>query len=102
MSGKEKAVVIGAGMGGLAAAIRLSALGLSVTVVDMAEGPGGKARAVPSAAGPVDTGPTVMTLPDVADSLFRLCGTRLEAEVDLIPLPRLARHFWPGTRIMEK
>jgi 1-hydroxycarotenoid 3,4-desaturase len=101
MSGKEKAVVIGAGMGGLAAAIRLSALGLSVTVVDMAEGPGGKARAVPSAAGPVDTGPTVMTLPDVADSLFRLCGTRLEAEVDLIPLPRLARHFWPSSAPLD-
>ena len=44
MSAKEKAVVIGAGMGGLAAAIRLSALGLSVTVVDMADAPGGKAR----------------------------------------------------------
>ena len=48
MSAKEKAVVIGAGMGGLAAAIRLSALGLSVTVVDMADAPGGKARAVAS------------------------------------------------------
>ncbi len=97
MTGKEKAVVIGAGMGGLAAAIRLSALGLSVTVVEMADAPGGKARAVASEAGPVDTGPTVMTLPDVADSLFRLCDTRLEDEIDLIPLPRLARHFWPGS-----
>ncbi len=97
MAGKEKAVVIGAGMGGLAAAIRLSALGLAVTVVEMADAPGGKARAVPSPAGPVDTGPTVMTLPAVADDLFRLCGTRLADEVDVIPLPRLARHFWPGS-----
>lgn len=101
MQSKEKAVVIGAGMGGLAAAIRLSALGLSVTVVDMADAPGGKARAVASDAGPVDTGPTVMTLPDVADSLFRLCDMRLEDEVDLIPLPRLARHFWTGSPSLD-
>ena len=57
----EKAVVIGAGMGGLAAATRLAAKGYAVTVVAMADGPGGKDRAVPTAVGPVDTGPTVLT-----------------------------------------
>ncbi len=91
----EKAVVIGAGMGGLAAAIRLSALGFDVTVIDMAEGPGGKARALPSAAGPVDTGPTVLTMRAVLDELFILCGTRTDDCLDLVPLPELARHWWP-------
>lgn len=97
----ERAVVIGAGFGGLAAAIRLAAGGAQVTVVEMAEGPGGKARGLPSPAGPVDTGPTVMTLPQVAADLFALCGTRIEEEVDLIPLPRLARHFWPGSAALD-
>lgn len=88
-------------MGGLAAAIRLAAAGLSVTVVEMADGPGGKARAVPTPAGPADTGPTVLTLPDHAAALFRLCGTWIEDEVDLIALPRLARHFWPDGSTLD-
>lgn len=95
MPGEDPAVVIGAGMGGLAAAIRLAARGLPVTVVEMAEGPGGKARAVATPAGPADTGPTVLTLRAAIDDLFALAGTRTEDEVDLIALPRLARHFWP-------
>lgn len=94
MIDKAKAVVIGAGMGGLSAAIRLNAMGFSVTVVEMSDVPGGKARAVPSAAGLVDTGPTVLTLRHHVDDLFTLCGTRTDDHVDLIPLPRLARHFW--------
>lgn len=93
-------IVIGAGMGGLAAAIRLAAAGHAVTVVEMADGPGGKARAVPSAAGPVDTGPTVLTLRDVFDDLFALAGKRLDDHVTLIPQPVLARHWWAdGTRL---
>ncbi|MEF3046304.1 1-hydroxycarotenoid 3,4-desaturase CrtD [Pseudotabrizicola sp. L79] len=98
---QRKVVVIGAGMGGLAAAIRLNAAGCAVTVIEMADGPGGKARAVPSVAGPVDCGPTVLTLRHVADDLFALCGTRMEDEVDLITLPRLARHFWPDGSTLD-
>ncbi|MCF8485110.1 MAG: phytoene desaturase [Rhodobacteraceae bacterium] len=92
---REKVVVIGAGMGGLAAAIRLAASGCAVTVVDMAEGPGGKARAIPSDAGPVDTGPTVLTMRHVFDALFALGGARMEDHIRLIPQPILARHWWP-------
>ena len=94
MEHRDKAVVIGAGMGGLAAAIRLAALGLDVTVVETAEAPGGKARAVPSDAGPVDTGPTVLTLRSVFDDLFALAGQRLDDHVRLIAQPILARHWW--------
>ena len=97
----EKAVVVGAGMGGLAAAIRLAAMGLSVTVVEAAEAPGGKARAIPSAAGPVDCGPTVLTLRHVFDALFALGGARLEDHVTLIPQPVLARHWWPESPTLD-
>ena len=95
MQGEEGVVVIGAGMGGLSAAIGLIAAGIPVTVIEAAETPGGKARAVPTEGGPADTGPTVLTMRPVLDALFAACGTRTEEHLTLVPLPRLARHFWP-------
>jgi 1-hydroxycarotenoid 3,4-desaturase len=99
-SAGQNVVVIGAGMGGLAAAIRLAAAGTRVTLVEAAGYPGGKMRTVPSDAGPVDAGPTVLTLRQVFDDLFALCGERLDDHLALIPQPLLARHWWPdGSRL---
>ncbi|RYI33690.1 MAG: FAD-dependent oxidoreductase, partial [Acetobacteraceae bacterium] len=95
--GQPRAVVIGAGMGGLAAAIRLAAGGCRVTVIEEAETPGGKARARATDAGPAAMGPTVLTLRSEVDALFALCGTSTEAEVAITRLPRLARHWWPDS-----
>lgn len=96
----EKVVVIGAGMGGLAAAIRLAVAGQSVTLIEGASGPGGKMRTVPSDAGPVDAGPTVLTLRGVFDDLFALAGERLDDHLTLLEQPLLARHWWPdGSRL---
>lgn len=93
-------MVIGAGMGGLAAAIRLAVAGVSVTLVEAQSGPGGKMRTVASVAGPVDAGPTVLTLRHVFDDLFALAGERLEDHVTLLPQPLLARHWWlDGSRL---
>jgi 1-hydroxycarotenoid 3,4-desaturase len=90
-----RTIVVGAGFGGLATAIRLAAAGDEVTLVDALDAPGGKARAIPSPAGPVDTGPTVLTMRQVFDDLFALAGERLDDHVTLTPQPILARHFWP-------
>jgi 1-hydroxycarotenoid 3,4-desaturase len=96
----ESAVVIGAGVGGLAAAARLARAGLSVTLLDRHPWPGGKMRALDSPAGPVDAGPTVLTMRWVFDELFADCGARLEDHVTLVPEPLLARHYWPdGARL---
>jgi len=92
--GQRRAVVIGAGIGGLSAALRLAHAGLSVTVIDMASGPGGKMRVRDSVAGPVDIGPTVMTLKGVFEALFSDVGARLSDHVTLTPDEVLARHFW--------
>ncbi len=95
-----RVVVIGAGMGGLCAAVRLAAAGLDVTVIDAANAPGGKMRTMPSAAGPVDAGPTVLTMRHVFDAVFEAAGTRLEDHITLIAQPILARHWWPdGTTL---
>ncbi len=87
-------VVIGAGIGGLAASLRLAHSGQAVTVLERHAGPGGKMRTLPSAAGPVDTGPTVLTMRPVFEDLFAAAGTRLDAHVTLIRQHVLARHFW--------
>ena len=89
-----KVIVVGAGMGGLSAAIRLAAAGLSVSVIETQDSPGGKMRSLPSAAGPVDAGPTVLTLRSVFDALFELAGERLDDHLHLIAQPILARHWW--------
>jgi 1-hydroxycarotenoid 3,4-desaturase len=86
--------VIGAGVGGLSAELRLAHAGLAVTVLDMASGPGGKMRTKGSVAGPVDIGPTVMTLKGMFETLFADVGARLSDHVTLIPDDVLARHFW--------
>jgi 1-hydroxycarotenoid 3,4-desaturase len=91
----RRVVIIGAGIGGLAAALRLAHAGMHVTVIEASAGPGGKMRQMPSAAGPVDAGPTVLTMRGVFDDLFSAAGTRIEDHITLIPQPVLARHWWP-------
>lgn len=97
----DTAIVIGAGMGGLASAIRLAAMGIAVTVVESSDVPGGKARAVPSVAGPVDTGPTVLTMRGEFDALFALAGQTLDDHITLIPQPILARHWWADSPTLD-
>ncbi len=91
---KDSVAVIGAGMGGLAAAIRLAAAGRDVTVYEAHGWPGGKLRVVDSQAGPVDAGPTVLTLRRVLDDLFAAAGEEMAGSLTLDPLPVLARHYW--------
>jgi len=97
---QDKIVVIGAGIGGLAAALRMAHAGCDVTVIDSHAAPGGKMRVIETAAGPVDAGPTVLTMRPVFESLFADVGERLDDHLELQPEPLLARHFWPdGSRL---
>ncbi len=100
-SAGSRAIVIGAGVAGLAAAARLAQAGLHVTVLERHSAPGGRMRTLPSAAGPVDAGPTVLTMRAVFDDLFQTLGTRLEDHVTLIPQHCIARHFWPDGSTLD-
>lgn len=88
------AVIIGAGVGGLAAAIDLASRGMPVTLVERADVPGGKMRALHVGGQDIDAGPTVMTLRSAFDRLFEEAGSAFEDYVGLIPAERLARHAW--------
>lgn len=98
---RKQVVVIGAGIGGLAAALRLGHAGCAVTVVERAAYPGGKLRTMPSAAGPVDAGPTVLTLRHVFDRLFADVGERLEDHLELTQQSILARHYWSDGTMLD-
>lgn len=93
MDMSKKVIVIGAGVGGLATALRL-APHCDVTVLEAHGTPGGKMRTLPSAAGPVDAGPTVMTMRPVFEDLFSAAGANLNDEVPLVAEEILARHHW--------
>ncbi len=66
----DHVVVVGAGLGGLSAALRLAGAGRQVTVFEREDGPGGRAGVAHRGGYLFDTGPTVLTMPDlVADAL---------------------------------
>jgi phytoene desaturase len=79
-------VVIGAGFGGLAAAIRLRAAGHQVSLVEALAQPGGRAAVFRQAGFTFDAGPTIITAPWLFDELFALGGRRLAEVVPLVPL----------------
>lgn len=93
-------VVVGAGIGGLSAALDLASRGHAVTVLEKAAQPGGKARAIDVGGHPVDVGPTVLTMRWVFEELFARAGTRTEDCVELEDVEILARHAWmDGSRL---
>ena len=80
------AVVIGAGFGGMAAALRLRAKGYRVTVIDRCRQLGGRAQIFERDGFRHDAGPTVITAPFLFDELFALFGERFSDHVKLVPL----------------
>ena len=91
---EKRVIVIGAGIGGLAASLSLAASGLDVTVLERGPSVGGKMRSVSVGGVPVEAGPTVFTMRWVFDELFAEAGTSLKTEIGLRPASLLARHAW--------
>ncbi|WP_371587423.1 phytoene desaturase [Rhodovulum sp. P5] len=83
---RPHAVVIGAGLGGLAAAMRLGAKGYRVTVVDKLDVPGGRGSAIWQDGHRFDLGPTIVTVPWVFEELWKACGREFKQDVELAPM----------------
>lgn len=83
MTAAPRAVVIGSGFGGLAAAIRLGARGYRVTVLEKLDQPGGRAYVYRQDGFTFDAGPTIVTAPFLLEELWTLCGRRMADDVDL-------------------
>ncbi|MFF0201427.1 phytoene desaturase [Streptomyces sp. NPDC005017] len=82
----DHVVVVGAGLAGLSAALHLLGAGRRVTVVERDALPGGRAGRIERGGYRIDTGPTVLTMPDLADEAFSAVGDSLYRRVELLPL----------------
>ncbi|HEY0025563.1 MAG TPA: phytoene desaturase [Longimicrobium sp.] len=94
MSG-SRAVVIGSGFGGLAAAVRLRARGYGVTLLEALDQPGGRARVFRQDGFTWDAGPTVITAPYLLEELFALAGRDMADYVKLVPVDPFYRILYP-------
>ncbi len=99
--GEKSVVIIGAGIGGLSAAIRLRAAGWRVTVVEQNAAVGGKMSELRQDGFRWDTGPSVITMRHVFEDLFALAGKRLEDFLTLQPIDPLTRYFYPDGLVLD-
>lgn len=83
---KKKIVIVGAGPGGLAAAMLLGNAGLDVTVLERLEDVGGRSRSYEADGFRFDAGPTFFLYPRILEDIFQRCGRDLKQEVDLVRL----------------
>ena len=90
----KQVLVVGAGIGGLAVAIRLAARGYRVRVLERQEQVGGKLNLLEMQGFRFDTGPSLITMPYVFRDLFQAAGRRLEDYVDMVPLDPTCRYFY--------
>ena len=91
---KPTAIIVGAGFGGIALAIRLQSQGFDVTLVDNRDKPGGRAYVYEEKGYKFDGGPTVITDPDCLEQLFTLSGHKMEDYVTLLPVYPFYRLQW--------
>ena len=106
----NKVVIVGAGLGGLSAALRLAGAGREVTIIEREAIPGGRNGLLVDQGYRFDTGPTVLTMPSLIDDALNAVGEKLSDWLELIPLRPLYRAFYhdgsqldvfPDTQEME-
>lgn len=107
---KKTAAVVGAGIGGLSAAISLAAAGFEVSVFEKNPGPGGKLNLLEKDGFKFDLGPSILTMPHIFRELFAQAGRKLEDYVSIVELSPHWRNFFedgtvfdftPDTRLMD-
>jgi phytoene desaturase len=89
-----KTIIVGAGFGGIALAIRLQAQGIDTLLLEQRDKPGGRAYVYQDRGFTFDAGPTVITDPSAIEALFTLAGKRMEDYVELLPVTPFYRLCW--------
>ena len=101
----DHVVVVGAGLAGLSAAMRLSGAGRRVTVLERESSPGGRAGRldinVADGTFRFDTGPTVLTMPDLIADAFDCVGEDMDDWLTLEPVAPLYRSFYPDGSVLD-
>jgi len=97
----KSAIVIGAGFGGLALAIRLQSAGVSTTIIEARDKPGGRAYVWERDGHVFDAGPTVITDPDCLQRLWKLSGHDMAEDVELVPVNPFYRLDWPDGTVFD-
>jgi phytoene desaturase len=96
----ERVVVVGAGLGGLACALHLAGAGRRVTILERETEPGGRAGRLPVEGYEFDTGPTVLTMPDLVDEALAAVGESLADWLELTRLePAYRAHYPDGSTL---
>lgn len=97
----KKAIIIGAGIGGLALAIRLKNLGLDVEVYEQNSNPGGKASEIVIEGFRFDTGPSLITMPELLEELFALCNEDIKDYFNISKLTINSRNFFEDGTVIN-
>ncbi|MGH7882938.1 MAG: FAD-dependent oxidoreductase [Candidatus Dormibacteraceae bacterium] len=97
----RRVVVIGAGLGGLAVAVRLLAAGFPVTLVERQPKVGGSAAQLREDGFTFDVGPSLITMPELLDDLFALAGVKARSRLHLRPLTPFYRISWSVPQTVE-
>ena len=91
----DDVVIVGAGLAGLSCALRLAGAGRNVTVLERESVPGGRAGLIEDSGFRFDTGPTVLTMPDLIRDAFASVGEDMDDWLELVPVEPLYRAFYP-------
>jgi len=90
----KKVGIVGAGIGGLAASVRLAVQGFEVEVFEALPGPGGKLDSIAGGGYRFDKGPSLFTVPRLVEDLFALAGRDIEPYFRYRTIPEACRYFW--------
>jgi phytoene desaturase len=97
----DHVVIVGAGLAGLSTALRLVGAGRKVTVLEKADVPGGRNGLLVDGGYRFDTGPTVLTMPDLIADAFDCVGEKLEDWLTLKPVEPLYRAYYPDGSVLD-
>lgn len=97
----DRVVIVGAGLAGLSCALRLAGAGREVTVLEREDVPGGRNGLLEKDGYRFDTGPTVLTMPDLIADALACVGERLEDWLELLPLDPVYRAHYPDGSTLD-